>query len=151
VAANLHHPLVVHVALQQLVAKAKERRIRDDIVFQYDGSICVLKHPCDTASRAVPAAEIHLRIVLEYLATPVDPIDYGAGRLTLLAITGLVRPRAISDDKKLGRLCQSDLGQDPFGQIRTIKDNQNNGGSHSGKIAFYFVPTIYPSNQGIVL
>jgi hypothetical protein len=130
VSRNMHHPFIIAVSLQQLLAKAKERRMWDTIVFQNNGLLDLTENPRETCGWTPPAAQIYLRIILYYFTLPIHPLDNGTGGSASLSFTWFFRARAVGDDEQSSGTSAGDFSEDTRRNIGTVEYDERYRSAH---------------------
>src|SRR5439155_16709195 len=74
-AADTHHAILIPITIEQLLAEAEERGIRQAVVFEDNRLVHDTEDPIHPGRHPAPAAEIDIRILPEHLARPVHRLD----------------------------------------------------------------------------
>jgi hypothetical protein len=130
-APDVHHPLVLAVLLQEVLAEPEEGGIGDAIVFQDNGIVHLLEHPANAAPWPPPAPQVALRKVALDLAGPVHARHNVPHGRTSLDVLWPVGTRTVGDEKQAFRPCFGDLGEDAGGVMGPIKDDQSYRCTHA--------------------
>jgi hypothetical protein len=123
-AINVHHTLVIPIALQHFRTKNKETFIREAIVFEKYRFLNQRKSPIDSRRWPFPAPQIGVSIIRIYLARPIYAIhNHSPNCDYFLIVMRSIRSSTITNHEKLRRLSSPDTLQYLPSQIRPVKDN----------------------------
>jgi hypothetical protein len=126
----------VAIAIQKRLAKAKKRRVGQDVILQHDGLVGLGKDPIQPGSHAQSAVQIVVRVVAFDLAGPIHVGDDGAALCTERRVFWMLCPRPVGHHEETVRAGGADCCPDLAHQLRAIEDDQ-----HDGRVQVFMLGT----------
>ena len=126
-AVDVHHAVVVGVALQHRVAEREERRCRAHVVFEHDGAVDLPERGVDPAHDATGAPEVLVGEVEDDVAGPVDLGGRGARRVAQLGVVVVTRERAVGHQEERAGAGFAQRRQQLGGALRAVVDDRDDG------------------------
>lgn len=132
VPADVHDALVAPVMRKQAGAVREKRGMRDAIILEHYHILVLFESPTDGGMDPDAAAEIHVREIGLYLTGPVHPRNAFPCFLTARLLGG--KARTVGSHQDCLGLERGQCANHPPGQLRTIKDDEQNGRHRGARV-----------------
>jgi hypothetical protein len=124
------HPLVVAIALEQLLAVRKKGGIRQAVILEDDRLGDLGEDPVEPARDPALQPEVLVGEFAHDLARPVHILDHRPGLRAEPRVLGVARPRPVRDHQQLRGARLADSLEHPGGELRPPEDDQGHSGFH---------------------